>query len=533
MMALPLPSPVRLLLAGLITALAALTMRGSVPPAAAQTPTSRPNIVFVLTDDLDSESFDHFPVLKSLLVDQGTSFSNYLLSVALCCPSRSSFLRGQYAHNTQIFTNAPPGGGFQTFHQRGEEDSTIATWLQAAGYRTALMGKYLNGYPQGVSQTYVPPGWDEWDSPAAGNPYSEYNYRMNENGRLVSYGRGPDDYMVDVIARKSSDFIRRAGADSLPFFLYLPVYAPHQPATAPPRYADAFAGVSAPRTPSFNEEDMSDKPAWLRDRPPLQPRATARIDALYRRRLQSMLAVQDLVQTLVETLRETGQLDNTYIVFSSDNGFHLGQHRLQPGKNTGFEEDVRVPLIVRGPGVPAGRQVDQLAGNVDLAPTFAELAGARAPDFVDGRSLAPLLHAGTTVGVAWRDAYLLEHGADVRPPSAVGPQALQRRSSGILEPPDPFDRASLLQSQGATRRGLGNPPPFAGLRTQSYTYIEYATGERELYELRRDPYQLDNIAGTADPALIASLSAQLAEERTCAGVTCRIADSLPIAAASR
>src|SRR5262249_31117951 len=255
----------------------------------------RPNIVFILTDDLNVEVYGHMPRLKAALDAKGTAFRNHFLNISLCCPSRPAILRGQYAHNTHIFTNAPPNGGFETFYADKSEDQTVGVWLQAAGYHTGFFGKYLNGYPNTASQTYIPPGWAEWASPVAGNPYSEYNYTLNDNGTLVVHGAAPSDYMVDVISAKAVDFIHRAAqSPGTPFFLYLTPYVPHAPATPAPRYANDFLTAQAPRTPSFNEADVSDKPAWLAARPLLTDVQIAAIDALYRKRLASMEAIEDL-----------------------------------------------------------------------------------------------------------------------------------------------------------------------------------------------------------------------------------------------
>lgn len=484
---------------------------------AATVPPARPNIILVLTDDLDLNlgTLEQLPSLKAMLAEQGVTFTHMFVSESLCCPSRSSIQRGQYVHNHQVLGNSPPEGGFEKFHALGEDQSTIGTWLQAAGYRTGLMGKYLNGYPDTVAPTYVPPGWDEWDSPAAGNPYSEFNYTLNENGILVAYGSQPEDYLTDVLSGKAASFIQQAPADSRPFFLYVATYAPHQPATPAPRYADAFPGAKAPRLPSYNEADVSDKPAWVQAHPLLTPAQEARMDALYRRRLQSMLAVRDLVGHLLDTLQATGQLDHTYIFFTSDNGYHIGEHRLRAGKLTAYEEDIRVPLFVRGPGMPAGAVRGEFVGNVDLAPTFAALAGAAVPDFVDGRSLVPLL-----VGAAaepWRGAFLVEqeevYFAGSPTPTTVADPAL-------LEPLDPFE---LAMASAARPSGQGIPA-YSALRTPTHTYVVYSTGERELYDLRADPYELTNIVKSADPVLIARLEAWLDAYRQCHGAGCRIVD---------
>ncbi len=480
----------------------------------------RPNIIVIVADDLDAASLEAMPRAKALLADQGTSFTNFFVSLALCCPSRATILRGQYAHNHQVLTNRPPNGGFQRFRALGHELSTVATWLHDAGYHTVLLGKYLNGYPQGVDPTYVPPGWDEWYSPVGGTPYANVSYRMNENGTIVSYGQREDDYLTDVLARKANDIIWRAADRGWPFFMYLATYAPHAPATPAPRHQDTFPGVAAPRPPSFNEDDINDKPAWLRNRPPLGPRQMEQIDALYRRRLQSLQAVDELIERLVGALEATGQLGRTYLFFTSDNGFHLGQHRLPQGKNTAYEEDIRVPLIVRGPGVPAGRVIEHLAANTDLAPTFAELAGLAAPEFVDGRSLVPLLSPEPPAPAQWRQAVLIEHFADRVPRR----QAQEQRRR---EPP----RERRAQPRRRPARG-GGAPTFAAIRTPQYVYIEYASGERELYDLRVDPYELSNLASAAPPALLSSLAERLHALQRCNGAGCRAVEDMPVMAAA-
>ena len=209
---------------------------------------SHPNIIFILTDDLDMAGLDYMPKVKSLLSNQGVSFSNYLISMALCCPSRSCILRGQYPHNTQILGNQPPRGGFERFHELGNEDSTVGVWLQAAGYRTTLIGKYLNGYPRTVETTHVPPGWDEWYSPVKGAPYRQFKYTLNENGKLVDYGTKSEDYGTDVYTNKALNFMGRSIQAGQPFFAFISVYAPHTPAPAAPRHKTLFNDVSVPRS---------------------------------------------------------------------------------------------------------------------------------------------------------------------------------------------------------------------------------------------------------------------------------------------
>lgn len=486
-----------------------------IPPAQAEArPSTRPDIVLVLADDLDRNlgTLDQLPELKTLIAGQGTTFPNAFVSESLCCPSRSSIQRGQWVHNHQVVGNKPPDGGFEKFHALKEDESTVGTWLQAAGYRTGFMGKYLNGYPDTAAKSYVPPGWNEWASPAAGNPYGEFNYTLNENGSLVRHGDQPGDYLTDVISDKAVGFIQKAKSDPRPFFLFLATYAPHAPATPAPRHAGAFPGARAPRPPSYNEADVSGKPSWVQSKPLLRPAQEKEIDALFQKRLQSMLAVRELAEHVIDALRAVGRLENTYIFFTSDNGFHMGEHRLHAGKLTAYEEDIRVPLFVRGPGVPPGQVRDELVGNVDLAPTFAELAGAAVPGFVDGRSLVPLLGGAKPDG--WRGAFLVEQEeVHLRPDKAA-------RERKVLEPLDHFEE-EMATEPSRTRQGI---PAYNAIRTPTHTYVAYSTGERELYDLGADPYQLHNLVKTADPALLARLDAWLTALHKCRGADCRVAD---------
>ncbi len=485
----------------------------------------KPNIIFILTDDLDTRSMAYMPKVKNLLTDQGTSFSNYFLSVSLCCPSRATTLRGQYGHNTHVLDNAPPEGGYQTFYERGEEKSTIATWLHDGGYKTILLGKYLNGYPKNVvAETYVPPGWDNWYSPGAGNAYGQFNYDLNENGKIVHYGSSPEDFENDVLSKKATDFIQQT---KKPFFMYFATYSPHGPSTAAPRHDNLFQDLQLPRSPDFNEPDITDKPQWLQSHDLLSDNQISQLTNDYRKRIRSLQSVDDFVESIINELKQTGQLDTTYIVFSSDNGFHLGEHRLPLGKNTAYEEDIRVPFIIRGPGIPAGKTMGQLVGNVDLATTFADLAGVSTPSFVDGRSILPLLRSNPP---DWRSAYLLEHSSKAggknknKKKVQPTPEAKLQSSDLTIEPLDVLAAVTSKNSFVKPAKGQ-QAPPFTGIRTKEYLYVEYETGEKELYDLKKDPYQLQNIAVTADSSLLQKLSKQVADLKGCSGDSCRKADS--------
>jgi len=498
-------------LAALLAAFVALAARqapGGALAARSARADSRPNIVFILTDDQDLllNSMSTMPAVRSLIAAQGLSFTNDYVPLSLCCPSRASILTGEHTHNHQVYTVTPPDGGNERYLALGHEDANLGTALHAAGYRTALLGKYLNGYPRGSDATHVPPGWDEWDVPIFGAAYDEFDYTMNQNGALIPHGHTPADYLTDVMTVRARQFIRAAAADRVPFFLYLAPYAPHKPSTPAPRHAQLFPGVRVPRTPSFNEADMSDKPSAVRGLPLLNKAAVADLDAQYRRRLQALQAVDEMVASVVLSLRNTGQLDNTYIVFTSDNGYHMGQHRMKSGKYTPYEEDIRVPLLIRGPGVPLGRTVDAFVENVDFAPTLAELAGTALDTPYDGRSLVPLL--GGTVPTSWRRGVLLEQFTFTEQPESA---------YGILEP-----------SENLPEDGPVEHPTHIGLRTPTYKYIEYANQEREYYDLVNDPYELQNLAKRMPAKFLDRLSGIVHALSTCAGDTCRHLEAQPM-----
>jgi arylsulfatase A-like enzyme len=475
-----------------LAAVVGLTVAGS---ANARRPAAkRPNIIFVLTDDLAWNLVKYMPHVKQLQ-KRGTTFTNYVVTDSLCCPSRASTFTGQYPHDTGIFTNGGADGGFALFHALGEERHTFATRLQGRGYRTGLMGKYLNGYKP-VARVdgklhYVPPGWNEWD--VAGNGYSELNYNLNENGKLVHYGSGPRAYLTDVLARKGSAFVHSAAASRKPFFLEIATFAPHGPFTPAPRDAGDFPGLQAPRTPAFNEDDLLDKPSWLRDHPFMTPTQISEDDAAFRKRAQAVEAVDDLLAKLQKTLERNGVADNTYIFFASDNGFHMGDHRLVAGKLTAFETDIRVPLVVAGPHVRAGRDVARVTENIDLCPTFVHLGGAGTMPGADGANLGPLLR-GTPVP-SWPDAALVEHHG-----------------------PDYGDEAG----PDAAQPGSGNPTTYEALRLRHAMYVEYGNGEREYYDLDLDPYELTNIYPELSPDRVDALHTRLARMASCHGTaSCR------------
>jgi arylsulfatase A-like enzyme len=429
---------------------------------AQETPPEKPNVVFILADDLDKRllmgHLSDYPNIRALAAN-GVTFDDAFVTNALCCPSRSTILTGQYSHNHGVMHNAAPDGGAPAF--RPLETRALPVWLDEAGYATGHVGKYLNRY----DGTYVPPGWDEWRG-----------IDTDTTGAGLEPGQ-----MTDVFSEEADSFVRRR-AGATPFFLSVSPLAPHEPALPYPRHSGLFAGERAPQPPSFDERDVSDKPGYVSKLRPLTRDEIVSFNELHRNRLRSMMAIDEMVGRLVATLRETGELDNTYIVFTSDNGLHMGQHRLGEGKRLAYEEDIRVPLIVRGPGVPAGLTRSRMVLGNDLAPTFAGWAGATPLLPVDGRSLAPMLRPSPPA--TWRTAFL----AEAAPHERIG------------------------------------RPAYRAVRTENYLYVSYANGEKELYDLQRDPYQLRSYYPGAGEALKDRLRGRLSALAGCAGARCRSAE---------
>ncbi len=469
----------RTVLLSVTVALAVLLLSGVWGSASreARGATTKPNIVFILADDMRYDDLKYMPKTRSLLKDKGMSFSNAFVSNALCCPSRATIFRGQYAHNTGVWTNQNGGGpdaGWQAYRNNGNERDNVATRLDAAGYRTALIGKYLNGY----NTDYIPPGWDHWF--ATWGQY--FRYDVNDQGTVRHFGTDASDYKTDVLRRETEAFIGTSAAQGKPFFAYVAPKAPHNPTVPAPRDKHAYDGLKAPRSPSFNEQNVSDKPPWIRRLPRLNDAKRAKIDSQHERRAESLQALDDLVAGIVGKLKDKGVLGNTYVFFTSDNGWHEGEHRIPGRKARPYEEDIRIPLLVRGPGIAAGRQAQKLVLNTDYLPTFTDLGGAQTPGYADGRSLRPVLKGNAT---AWRSAVLLE----------------ARRTSEVKV-----------------------SPTFAGIRTSGGTkYVEYAGGKRELYHLGRDPHELRNSYNPDSRP--ASLAKRLQALKTCAAARCRAAEN--------
>jgi arylsulfatase A-like enzyme len=438
----------RILLASALVAVAS-QLAGVPSPlhgAAAATTPRRLNILFVVTDDQTIQSLRYatMPYFRSQLADRSqrwTTFSNAFDNDPLCCPARATILSGQYAHHTGVWCvdnrRNKCGAAFDDRH-------SVATWLHHAGYTTGLFGKYFNFYPFGRG-LFTAPGWDRWDSiyKATGEQY--YNYRMVENGKLVSYGSAPQDHSTVVIGNEATNFLSRA---QQPFFAYVATDSPHEPRTAEVQNKGAFKNQRIIRTPAFNEANVSDKPAWVRRLPRLDPAVP---DTLQRKELASLLDVDDMLRQLFGALRARGVWKNTAVIYVSDNGYSYGDHRWD-NKRCPYEECMRVPLFIRDPRHGVTHTSRALVSNVDLASTVAEFAHVTPDIHQDGRSLRPLL---TGTARAW-------------------PQ-----NKGLL-----FE----YRSDGVT-------PSWVGVRTRRFLFDELATGEKELYALRRDPYEMRNVAG--------------------------------------
>jgi arylsulfatase A-like enzyme len=415
---------------------------------------SGPSIVLILTDDQRWDTLWAMPTVQRELIARGINFSNAFLVNSLCCPSRATILTGQYSHTTGIYSDVGPHGGFPAFKDR----STIATWLQANGYQTGLFGKYLNLY----RGKYIPPGWDRWF--AYQQPPRYFNYLVNDQGRIRRFGERPADYSTDVLANRAVSFIRSTQG---PLFVYFAPFAPHTPAVPPPRYAKAFSHLRPYRPPNYDEADVSDKPAYVRALHRLTPGQKSAIDSMRRRQYRCLLAVDDAVKHILNALRDTNRLQTALIVFMTDNGLTWGEHRFTVIKQVPYEESIRTPFVVRDDQLIQGPRTDaHLVLNLDIAPTFAAAAGVPAPG-AEGSSLLPLL---IDPSASWRSDFLVEH---------LGP------------------------------RGI---PTYCAVRTSRYIYVYYLTRERELYDLRRDPFELQNRARDRRYAsILAALRVRLAQ----------------------
>jgi arylsulfatase A-like enzyme len=434
-------------------------------------PAPRPDVILIVTDDQRWDTLGSMPAVQERLAGRGVTFTNAFVTTALCCPSRATILTGRYAHNHGVWTIGSRHGGAPGFV--GADRSTLATWLQASGYRTGLFGKYMNSYgnlgPPRRPQWYVPPGWDVWRAfPVA----RYYDYALlDERGGARLYGHEPGEYSTDVLTTEVLEFISIAVDQRTPYFAVFTPFAPHVepergfwPVPAP-RHVGAFGSLPPFRPPSYNEPDVSDKARPLRDQSALTPFQLLYVDVLRLSQLDALLAVDDAVRRITDRIRALGRERDTVILYTSDNGYCWGEHRLF-GKECPYEECHRVPLVLSDPLTTTVATTDaRLVANLDLAPTIAALTGIVPPLAVDGRSLLP----ADETAAPWRTELLFERWAP------------------------------------------NDTPDYRAVRTETMKYVErLGSGEAELYDLVADPYELDNRIGDPSQAgVVADLRARL------------------------
>jgi N-acetylglucosamine-6-sulfatase len=472
---------------------------------------SRPNIILVVTDDQTLAAFNGrtMPYTLGNVAGAGTTFNNTIATNPLCCPSRATMITGQYSHNNGVMNNKP---GYPAL---SDKKNVLPSWLRASGYYTAHVGRYLNEYPHG-RKSKPAPGWDSWV--AALEPRGYLSYELRVNRKTVEFGRKLKDYLTTVINNRVNELIRKRAPRPQPFFLQVDHMAPHagpgmggpcagsDVADALPADYAQFANEPLPAPPSFNEEDIGDKPSFIQKAPSLSEKNIAAITQRYRCALASLLAVDRGMQQIDAELAKAGELENTVVIFISDNGFFYGEHRIPREKIRPYEEALHVPFAIRVPpgvlGAPTAPFVDELVGNIDLVPTILELAGTGpclAPGrcrVMDGRSLVPLL---------------LGQGGW------------------------PQDRGLVVEFKtGDDKFNTSSSCTYAGLRTPSHLYVQHTSipsapdgicvpgDERELYDLAADPFQLQNLypADPSTPAGIAGtlLADRLAQLANCAGI---------------
>jgi N-acetylglucosamine-6-sulfatase len=436
----------------------------------------RPNVVVIDTDDMNQTDISEMQNTLALLGAQGTTFRNSYVSYPLCCPSRATFLTGQYAHNHGVITDQQYG--------QLDNSNTLAVWLRRAKYRTAMVGKYLNGY--GIAnRREIPPGWTQWFGLTGGTEQHRYGFLLNENGKVRHYARSRRNYIDFVLDAKVNGLLKEWAVSPKPFFIYYNPNNPHGESGTPfwstrdpepaPQYLGRFGDITAPHPPNFNEADVSDKPQQIQGTPPLSTSDLADIDRRYRGRIESLLSVDDEVKRIVGLVGKYGDIEKTFFIFTSDNGLELGAHRIE-FKNYLYEEGERVPLIIRGPGFPQNTIRDQLVANIDLAPTITALTGAAPGRVMDGINLHPL----------------------AEDPSLAANRDLLFES---------FDVGTF------------------GIRRGPWVYNSWTNGDEELYNLNDDPYELNNLlkpsTATKYKDIRDPLAARLAQLRFCSGDSCR------------
>jgi N-acetylglucosamine-6-sulfatase len=475
------------LIAGGIACLALLALLARGEPSHAAS--SKPNIIMFTTDDQTLRDMVAMPRTQALIGSQGASFPHAYVSMALCCPSRITVQTGEYAHNHHVMGNTPPQGGYGVFNDKND----LPLWLQAAGYRTIHIGKMPNGFGTETSETYVPPGWGPSNNGAGPGEFyafikpasSYFGFSLDENGTLTQYGA--DQYQTDVYSDLAVQRIdsHLTSHPNDPLYMQVQFFAPHDPADPAPRNVGAFATSPLPIDESFNEKDATDKPGWIRGISRFGPGLIAKIQTRYQRRLESLLSVDDAIERIVNTLSARGALANTYIIFTSDNGFMQGQHRLHQGKFAPYEPSIQVPLMIRGPGIPAGGQPRAPVWNGDITSTILKIADAQPGLPQDGRSLLPYARDPNLRSTR---PILIETG----PPGATNEAGTPPAATAAGGRRVHFSKyvKNLDQDRTAQIARAIIAPRYRAIHTGRYLLVKYSDGSRELYDLKLDPLEL-------------------------------------------
>jgi N-acetylglucosamine-6-sulfatase len=527
---MPLPTPRSTLARGraLVAALIALlaVLGGTLVARDAQGATAGKNVVLILTDDMPTSALAAMPNVQSLIAAHGTSFNHAYVSFPLCCPSRASLLNGRYMHNHGVRGNLPPNGGWPRFVS--QESSALPVRLSGLDYYTAHIGKYMNFYAT-AGDLPVPPGWDEWYGKTSEDPLY-FNYQVIEKtgsanaAHLTFYGDQPTDYQTDVFRDRAVDFVRDyPGSD--PFLLNLWFNSPHGPFDPAPRDLFRRAGAALPRLPGFNEKDISDKPKWFQKQSKrrLSRKQIKVIDNERRRAEEQLLSVDLAVAELVGALNDRGILDDTYIIFTSDNGFFRGEHRISNGKYLPYDPSSRVPLLIRGPGIPKGGVSNELVWLGDVPQTILEIASGIQDPEADGRSLLPFAenpaHRSTRPILLEGDTGGGGPEAESARASAARGKAAKVGVAGKRGAKNLEQEPNAIKSQAVIR----NAPAYRAIRTDRYLFVVYANGQTELYDMRRDPGQLRSLASNKRFRSVRKwLFRQMIPLSSCAGTACRV-----------
>jgi N-acetylglucosamine-6-sulfatase len=551
------------IVAGAMALLCLLSLAARWSGARAATP-EPPSFLVIQTDDqtLDGlyatfrkPAIRAMPNTLDMIAKRGETFNEYYVSYPLCCPSRVSLLTGRYAHSNGVKGNIQPNGGYFGFSFRAAYSHNLATWLQGAGYRTIHVGKFLNGYGDEPysSGAEVPPGWSAWHTVLkADTTHYFYGYSLNNNGTIEGpygdpgswetreYGAKDDIgcpyaplngqpcfHETDMLTNLAIQELQETSPEQ-PFYLQLDYTAPHGDFRHPagpeptPRHYDWFKGKPLPhnRSQGLGEGNVNDKPRFIREAPYLTPSDVHTYRVYWNKQLESLRDVDDGVKLLLDTLGSQHRLRNTYVIFTSDNGFFFGEHRLIGGKFLAYEPATHLPFLIRGPHIRPGSESNEIVGNIDIAPTVLELAGVEADKSIDGRSMTRFFHDPELRTLR---PFLFEsfvESSDVEEAGAIDEPGDQ--TSAGKKKRTASASSELRRRGGATASILAPPKDYEGIRLGPYKYIAWPDGEKELYNLEKDPYELNNIVRIPNYYPVRNyLHRELRDLENCVGRTCR------------